>query len=539
MSYITEPSRIVDLHTHLFNAKCMPLAGVIANLFDRDADDFALARWAAKLINLLTQSEDEPPHRFLDTGSVQETEYADRIASIALDKIGLLASGANFVSGSIRADALALQTPARIAEIQSNRIFQTVEQLERALLDMQSEEVEQGQPYWLSKSHGLVESAINANLLNIGERVRRVILAMLMRCEQAKDKLDEISNFAQFCFSMLSSVHTQAETLVQRYGPLKQPLTLVHHMMDMEWAYVVNGASYKQVHPDYDYATEQIPLMSKLGDEFNGAILGFAAFDPRHENWKSLAMEAIERGYVGFKFYPAMGYRPIGETKVFGRNDPVSQVVIAQRVKDFFLWCVTDQSIPVFTHCTPIGFQTRFKEGLNTTPKYWRELLESDPKLRTLRLCFGHAGGGQATREDLDANGKKQTISYHGWTAEPGAWGPGNFAFDVAAMCREFPNVYCELAYITELIERSVEEREIRKAALQRNLGLACEGPGDYKFLNKVSYGSDWNMPSMVDHPRAYLNVFLDIFESNSVLNPATEEFFWGNAFKFMNRIPS
>ena len=43
------PERIVDLHTHLFNARCLPLAGIIANALKKDARDCLIARAAAKL----------------------------------------------------------------------------------------------------------------------------------------------------------------------------------------------------------------------------------------------------------------------------------------------------------------------------------------------------------------------------------------------------------------------------------------------------------------------------------------------------------
>lgn len=51
------PERIVDLHTHLFNARCLPLAGIIANALKKDAKDCLIARAAAKLLNALTEAD--------------------------------------------------------------------------------------------------------------------------------------------------------------------------------------------------------------------------------------------------------------------------------------------------------------------------------------------------------------------------------------------------------------------------------------------------------------------------------------------------
>lgn len=55
-----------------------------------------------------------------------------------------------------------------------------------------------------------------------------------------------------------------------------------------------------------------------------------------------------------------------------------------------------------------------------------------------------------------------------------------------------------------------------------------------YDFAKKICYGSDWHMPSMVKHPRAYLEIFLDIFDNNKPLAALREQFFWGNAYDYL-----
>ena len=83
-----------------------------------------------------------------------------------------------------------------------------------------------------------------------------------------------------------------------------------------------------------------------------------------------------------------------------------------------------------------------------------------------------------------------------------------NFARIVADLCATYPNVYCELGYITELLDDPTA-RELLVANIERARAEAERPPHD--FLDKVAYGSDWHMPSMVDNTARYLDVFVDI----------------------------
>ena len=53
------PTRILDLHVHLFNARYLPLASIIADAMGKD--ESRLAKVVAKLLNALTGSAYETP----------------------------------------------------------------------------------------------------------------------------------------------------------------------------------------------------------------------------------------------------------------------------------------------------------------------------------------------------------------------------------------------------------------------------------------------------------------------------------------------
>lgn len=328
---------------------------------------------------------------------------------------------------------------------------------------------------------------------------------------------------------MLKAESRLAKNIFEAYGSNAQNMQIVHHMMDMQYAYAPHQSDkeLKIVAPMYDFPSVQLRRMQKIQQNSKGKILGFAAFDPRRSDCIDVVKWACSMQFLGFKFYPAMGYKPIGN------NDPS----VEKNVNEFFKYC-EEKGIPVFTHCTPLGFETKEKLGLNTNPDHWAKLLERYPRLN---LCFGHGGGGYAVRKSKGKNGKESKTIYHGWTAKDvGEWeADNNFARKVSILCKKYENVYCELAYITELFEGKEKQQNASREALIENLQRAIEKPSSeeiYDFSLKVAYGSDWHMPSMVNHPRKYLEVFLDIFkQQNPKLKINQEDFFWKNAYKYLN----
>lgn len=267
--------------------------------------------------------------------------------------------------------------------------------------------------------------------------------------------------------------------------------------------------------PYYSFHPVQVDRMQTLQRANPSRVFGFSAFDPRREDWRMRAEESLAKGFLGFKFYPAMGYKPTG-------NDPDIQA----RVDAFFDFCV-EREAAIFVHCTPQGFQTRLKQGANAHPKLWREVLGND-RWSSLRLCLGHAGGGRMENGSLKSPG---------WMAETDKeWADtDNFARIVAELCSTHLNVYCEFGYITALFED--DKREIFVANIERARRSAKEGNLPYDLLDKMAYGSDWHMPDMVDNTRKYLDVFLEIM-NRETYKSYLDQFFWKNAYRFL-KLPS
>ena len=184
-------------------------------------------------------------------------------------------------------------------------------------------------------------------------------------------------------------------------------------------------------------------------------MIYFVAYAPYRDYWmgghagdaEELVRTAIEKnGAWGVKFYPPSGYRPAGNSirprptgirsraaaeQWDARYGPLpgdKNRALDQKIEKLLLWCI-EKDVPVFVHSGTGEFEARKGYGLyHSNPSFWRQFLDNHPAPDgspcRLRLCLGHAGGG-----DYWFGGKNAV-----------SWGSATYE-----MCRRFPNVYCEI----------------------------------------------------------------------------------------------
>ncbi len=359
-------------------------------------------------------------------------------------------------------------------------------------------------PVWISTS-----SSINrANIRTVGdvfEWAKYVVKKALWVVSQLMDPKawGKVENYLEFFLTMLISEEKMVEKILSMYSNYKLPVQISHYMMDMQLAYKYEKPPY------YQFFTKQLERMQKVQENFDGQLIGFSAFDPRRKNWLEIAENSLKNGFIGFKFYPAMGYKPSGNP------DEIQSVV-----NDFFDFCL-EKDVPIFVHCTPIGFQTKEKLGYYAHPKFWRVVLK-DERWKNLRLCLGHAGGGKASNGSLLSAGW-MADSDREWEDED------NFAGIVVELCKNFSNVYCEIANIIDLLDKEGQEKFLKNVERARKI------PGKFEFLDKVSYGSDWHMPDMVNNASEYVGVFLKIFNQQPY-KAYLDKFFWENSYQYLKK---
>jgi predicted TIM-barrel fold metal-dependent hydrolase len=330
--------------------------------------------------------------------------------------------------------------------------------------------------------------------------------------------LSDLRGYLRFLGVITRGHAAAARQMTDRQYP--QVWLFAHHMMDMAAAYA--GA------PSVPF-DRQWQAMTQLDAGAGGKLVHFVAYDPfRRGDSLEYVSRGLADGAIGVKFYPPSGYGAAGnvveqkppgnggdarrwESRYGGGAHPLDGAAIDKLNDALFQYCET-HDVPIFTHCTSSGFQAAKDYGLKSDPKYWVAALEKHPKLR---LCFGHAGGD----------------TY--WFSKPGdAAGDQAFGAGVVDLCLKYDNVYCEAGYLEEVLDPA--RRDAFKARLASVIGRRSLD-GRWQFGDKFMYGTDWFMISKERHPETYLVDFWNVFQEDAALKPWSRRFFGRNAVAFLN----
>ena len=312
---------VIDIHTHIFNARDLPLLGIlrsrnvpkpiasiIAEALLQTTDENELVTTSAAI---LATKVEEPKIALTEKNRAALLKYTEDVN----DDVSL--------SSIVNADTLLI-----------------AKALQKANFPPQESESDGG------------------NLLSAGDSPR-----------------GGLAGYARFIGIMRQSHENVARYLQEIAYP--QVDLFLHHMMDMENAYATT--------PKTPF-TRQIQQMEKA-DLQSGNLLHFVAFDPFRGEGDSLEMvkKGIAEGAIGVKFYPPSGYRaadnfippkPKGFFSSYERKQWRSQYgnlsgkKLDKIIDDFFSWA-SKNDIPVFTHCTPEGFEAVGGYGLRGDPYFW------------------------------------------------------------------------------------------------------------------------------------------------------------------------
>jgi predicted TIM-barrel fold metal-dependent hydrolase len=338
-------------------------------------------------------------------------------------------------------------------------------------------------------------------------------------------------------------------------------------MMDMEVAYRDEPVLR------FDHQTKRMKDLASRNDQ----LLWFAAYDPLRIQDLALVRGALQQGAIGFKVYPPSGYRPSnnripslterGLCKFLSRRqikkqhasrygdllrqaggDPAKAGGLLDEKIGKFLDLAQKERFAILSHHTPHGFEAADSYGLLMShPCLWGEVLKKRPDLL---LILGHAGGGEA------------------WFGNSGAVVGQDAAWDLAIehpldktrkalpfdrqaynLCVTFPNVYCDLGYSMEVLNkenrRNFETRlkrlaggeALTKAAIPKDWDFcqARDIPPRYDLREKILYGSDWMMPEAAFVGTEYFKAFKEVFDGE--LAPYRHLFFGENARSLLCRV--
>jgi predicted TIM-barrel fold metal-dependent hydrolase len=135
----------------------------------------------------------------------------------------------------------------------------------------------------------------------------------------------------------------------------------------------------------------QIEDTARAALSFPGRLLPFVAVNPlRAMHYERMTHALEERGFVGVKLYPSLGYK-----------------VASEEMERVYSYCDRSQT-PLLMHCNAGGFYRKASDIEECNPALWAPILEQHA---ALRICFGHFGGDEnLTGDDIVAGSWTETI---------------------------------------------------------------------------------------------------------------------------------
>jgi len=468
--------KVIDVHTHVFNARDLPLIGILNAL----GAPRPVAVVVAEALLLSMPDEEAAPNLEAIADRVEHPKIRE-LSSLQRNILG------EFVETS-RLDLLRQVATYLKVEPDVTLVAETM-----AKVGLPADD---NLPQW----------------------------ARIQELTVAKDLGEVLKGYVRFIGVMIMN-HEEIVALLKSSYPNTD--LFVHHMMDMEVAY-----DDKPMTPFPD----QIRAMKKLDAAFPGELMHFVAFDPfRRTSALTWATKAVtDDGAVGLKIYPPSGYRAADNEKysfppkpgwfeIWGkqrwkaRYGNWTEDALDKTLEGAYQWAATN-CVPILTHCTPHGFEADKDYGLMADPFFWAEAL-SKKENANLALCFGHAGGEAYWFSD-PADDAKQNAK------PPGD--PWQFGNQVVEMCLTYPNVYCEVGYLDPILDPR------KMDLLVRRLEAIIERPsmdGTWRLGSKIMFGTDWHMLYKEAGYEEYLAKWDEVIKR--VANGAWRQaFFGGNAKK-------
>ncbi|MFD0894706.1 amidohydrolase family protein [Luteolibacter ambystomatis] len=320
-------------------------------------------------------------------------------------------------------------------------------------------------------------------------------------------------------------------------APSAGKIRIVSHMMDLAPVYDQTPDSKELL----DFRNQQIQRTRTFTQLRTSGATYFVAYNPYRDYWQGgrpgdalkLVKDAITKhGAAGVKVYPPSGYRASGNqiekkpTPLFTRH-PANQwtaryghiggttggAALDKELEELLLWCIS-RDVPVFTHSGYGEFEARKGYGVaNANPLYWKQFLESHPEPDgspcRLRLCLAHAGGGD----------------YWFGCGKHSDWGRM-----VYELCCQYPNVYCEVTSGEELLDANRRAYFVNQLATLFTQSEKTPHP----FGKKLLYGSDWPLPDP-GAPAAVLKATQEAFLHDS-LRIHYADYFHLNAERYLRR---
>jgi predicted TIM-barrel fold metal-dependent hydrolase len=511
---LAKDSPVIDIHTHTFNARYLPLRGIL--LGKRDA---------------------LPPVTWLISDPCAAT-----LAHALIERTELAPAG----------DGQSAPRRESTTQAQEHRDHGIICGVLLHLLDKAAKKGAWDKTKTRKQQLGAIDET--AKGMNLPERMMIVAAAHMMGMQEQvplageksdgvkgmakEEKTDGLRGAVRFLWLLTQNDAELPDFFSSQYEgvPMRGRPLMVSHMMDLAPVYNQPAEGTELL----DFKESQIKRMAGFQKRPGSNLIYFVAYNPYRDYWGTdgraldVVRDAIEKqGAWGVKVYPPSGYRAAGNDikprptgirsriagqqwdarygPLPGKSRAEKSRALDKNLRDFLHWCA-ENGVPVFVHAGTGEFEAQKGYGLHhSDPAFWAEFLKDNPNLR---LCLGHAGGA-----DYWFGGTKEA-----------SWGR-----QVYDLCRRYPNVYCEITTHAEMVSANRQAYFVDQlAGLFDDSKTDPDGkPYAFSFAKKLVYGTDWYLPDAADRDKVLLGtqrVFL-----HCKLRRHYKDYFFGNALSYLN----
>jgi predicted TIM-barrel fold metal-dependent hydrolase len=245
---------------------------------------------------------------------------------------------------------------------------------------------------------------------------------------------------------------------------------------------------------DYSYWLDDFENVSLLDDQVRVmsdiaarkgrpfAVHPYISFCPWRQIVEPRQLDVVKdaiqnKGFIGVKLYPVMGFLPIGNAQAdpatypekLRKTRPDWAQALDASLTSLYAWCVAED-VPILAHCSESQAPSA-DAGRRGGPEGWRHVL-SMPQFANLRLNLGHLGGLWGLAKP----------SHNDWTQS------------LIPLLASDSNLYADVSDYSSIMHRlGTSDANDDKAVSTAVAGFLRQSPA---AKNKLMYGTDWVMLS-------------------------------------------
>ena len=277
----------------------------------------------------------------------------------------------------------------------------------------------------------------------------------------------------------------------------------------------------------------------QLDDAYHNASVGEDSVRRRRTALETVQDAILNRGFLGVKLYPPMGYYPLGNSSLpvdaFPPNaarEPYAAEfgrLLDEALLALYAFCV-EHDVPVMAHCAPSNGAGAFRitdekvvpYETRAHPSAWARVL-AHPGLSNLKINMAHFGS--AHRAEVASE-----------------WREG-----IGTLMDAYPNVYTDLSHYPEmLMDNFIGTGQHCREAAETLEGIRKEflsGETGGERVRRILYGSDWSMLSKEFYYGDYMPVVAQmyrrkIYGMGEGAEGNARAFLSGNAIRFLGLQP-